>query len=72
LTPYVTIAKDTTRVAAGLKAAIHNPNISAEAKQQAAEKLQNLTCTAGTAATSTTEHNNRVFGGFCAILSSEI
>jgi hypothetical protein len=54
-------------VAAGLKAAIHNPNVSDEAKQNAALKLKNLP---GAAATDT-EHENRVLGGFRAVLSSE-
>src|ERR1700735_498773 len=54
--------KDTTRVAAGLKAAIHNSNVSpdSEAKDQAAEKLQNLTGAGIATTTSTTEHENRV------------
>ncbi|KAG8213794.1 HbrB-like-domain-containing protein [Butyriboletus roseoflavus] len=34
--------KDTTRVAAGLKAAIRNPNVSAEAKKHAKEKLKEM------------------------------
>jgi hypothetical protein len=59
--------KDTTRVAAGLKA-----NVSPEAKDQAAEKLQNLTGAGIATTTSTTEHENRVLGGFRAVLSSKI
>lgn len=34
--------KDPTRVAAGLKAAMHNPNVSAEAKDNAAQRLQEI------------------------------
>ena len=64
--------KDTTRVAAGLKAAIHNSNVSPEAKDQAAEKLQNLTDAGIATTTSTTEHENHVLGGFRAVLSSKI
>jgi hypothetical protein len=63
--------KDTTRVAAGLKAAINNPNVSPEAKNQAAAKLQNLSGTVETSTASSTEHENRVLGGFRAVLSSE-
>jgi len=63
--------KDTTRVAAGLKAAIHNSNVSPEAKDQAAEKLQNLTGAGIATTTSTTEHENRVLGGFRAVLSND-
>ncbi|KDQ57722.1 hypothetical protein JAAARDRAFT_194009 [Jaapia argillacea MUCL 33604] len=33
---------DPTRVAAGLKAAIHNPNVSEEAKERAAERLESM------------------------------
>jgi hypothetical protein len=51
---------------------MHNPNVSAEAKENAAQKLQNLSDTAETATASTTEHDNRVLGGFRAVLSSEI
>ncbi|VDC06279.1 unnamed protein product [Peniophora sp. CBMAI 1063] len=34
--------KDPTRVAAGLKAAMHNPNVSAEAKDNAAQRLEEI------------------------------
>ena len=34
--------KNPERVAAGLKASIHNPHVSKEAKESAAEKLQQL------------------------------
>lgn len=34
--------KNPERVAAGLKAAIHNPNVSEEAKEQAAAQLKNM------------------------------
>lgn len=34
--------KDQTRVAAGLKAAVHNPNVSEEAKEAATERLHEM------------------------------
>ena len=34
--------KDPSRVAAGLKATMHNPNVSAEAKENAAQRLEEI------------------------------
>lgn len=34
--------KDETRVAAGLKAAVHNPHVSEEAKERSAERLHDM------------------------------
>jgi Conidiation protein 6 len=51
--------KDAGRVAAGLKAAIRNPNVSDEAKDRAAERLQNL---GSETATTDSTHDNRVLG----------
>jgi hypothetical protein len=59
------IEKDTTRVAAGLKAAINNPNVSGEAKERAAEQLENME---GHFQTSGQE-SNRVLGGYKATLT---
>ena len=58
--------KDTTRVAAGLKAAINNPNVSEEAKDNAEQKLHQLGATSITQSNPNTvsndEHKNRVLG----------
>lgn len=40
--PYVLADKDQSHVIGGLKAAISNPNTSTEAKEHAAERLQEL------------------------------
>ncbi|KAI0666711.1 hypothetical protein C8Q78DRAFT_994779 [Trametes maxima] len=71
---------DERRVAAGLKAAIHNPNVSEEAKERAQERLQGM----GTTTSATQERDtgsypvgstdeaghetNRVLGGYKATL----
>ena len=70
------------RVAAGLKAAIHNPNVSAEAKERAQERLDDMGLT-GTAQNSHQQgshpahsvddggrETNRVLGGYKATLHS--
>ena len=67
------------RVAAGLKAAIHNPNVSAEAKERAQERLENMgvpdeiswerAYLTGTVDASGHEAN-RVLGGYKATLHS--
>ncbi|KAH9912770.1 Conidiation protein 6-domain-containing protein [Epithele typhae] len=66
---------DQTRVAAGLKAAIHNPNVSEEAKERAQERLETMGAAhvhpsshpVGTV--DTTGHEaNRVIGGYKAAL----
>ncbi|KAK7047710.1 hypothetical protein VNI00_006481 [Paramarasmius palmivorus] len=48
-------APDANRVAAGLKSAIHNPNVSSEAKESAQERLDAMTG-------NSQEHENRVLG----------
>lgn len=66
--------KDTTRVAAGLKAAIRNPNVSEEAKEHAREKLkemgQEVESTQEPQASHGTEESTRVLAGYKATLSS--
>ncbi|KAK0484948.1 hypothetical protein IW261DRAFT_1560618 [Armillaria novae-zelandiae] len=37
-----TTGKDPVRVAAGLKATVHNPNVSEEAKERATDQLQHM------------------------------
>lgn len=39
---YTDHTKNSTRVAAGLKAAIHNPNVSNEARKHARERLEKM------------------------------
>ncbi|KAI0744853.1 hypothetical protein C8Q76DRAFT_764358 [Earliella scabrosa] len=64
------------RVAAGLKAAIHNPNVSDEARERAQDRLENMSGFTETGdqsfATGTTDPNghevNRVLGGYKAAL----
>ncbi|KAI0344633.1 hypothetical protein BDW22DRAFT_1326777, partial [Trametopsis cervina] len=66
--------KDTTRVAAGLKAAIHNPNVSEEAKERAADRLDHMGGNGRTHdphAGTEGEHDNRVLGGYKATLTNE-
>ena len=60
--------KDTTRVAAGLRAAIHNPNVSEEAKERAADRLDNLGERSGGIAQGGAD-TNRVLGGYKATLA---
>ncbi|KAI8975919.1 Conidiation protein 6-domain-containing protein [Trametes punicea] len=71
---------DEKRVAAGLKAAVHNPNVSEEAKERAQERLESM----GTSADETSRNRgtnypvgstdeaghetNRVLGGYKATL----
>ncbi|KZT19704.1 hypothetical protein NEOLEDRAFT_936005 [Neolentinus lepideus HHB14362 ss-1] len=57
---------DPTRVAAGLKAAIHNPNVSGVAKERAAERLENMDTSTGTGGVET----SRQLGGYKATLSN--
>lgn len=59
--------KNPERVAAGLKAAIHNPNVSEEAKERAADRLEHM---GGAGHTGSIGHeSNRVLGGYKATLS---
>ncbi|KAI0360832.1 FAD/NAD(P)-binding domain-containing protein [Trametes cingulata] len=74
---------DEKRVAAGLKAAIHNPNVSEEAKERAQERLENMGASVDTGSrggnnnggsypAGTTDEagreTNRVLGGYKATL----
>ncbi len=61
--------KDATRVAAGLKAAINNPNVSEEAKDRAADKLDNLGGHSTSTHTQSGADSNRVLGGYKATLA---
>lgn len=61
---FSTEHKNPERVAAGLKAAIHNPNVSEEAKERASERLEHM----GEKST-TSPDTNRVLGGYKATLS---
>ncbi|CAL1707952.1 unnamed protein product [Somion occarium] len=69
-------SKDQARMAAGLKASIHNPNVSEEAKQRAAERLESMgtgeTLGQHTVSPPSSEHEqSRVLGGYKATLASE-
>ncbi|TBU22987.1 Conidiation protein 6-domain-containing protein [Dichomitus squalens] len=68
---------DEKRVAAGLKAAINNPNVSEEARERAQERLEHMgasteTDNSGRYATGTVDSSgheaNRVLGGYKATL----
>ncbi|KIP08301.1 hypothetical protein PHLGIDRAFT_127122 [Phlebiopsis gigantea 11061_1 CR5-6] len=68
--------KNPERVAAGLKAAIHNPNVSEEAKERAADRLDHIGEKTTTTHNTTGHHQgdrdtNRVLGGYKATLSNE-
>ncbi|EGN99641.1 hypothetical protein SERLA73DRAFT_159863 [Serpula lacrymans var. lacrymans S7.3] len=67
--------KDTGRVIAGLKAAIHNPNVSEEAKDNAIQRLNELgddTERGGAAyGRANQQGSTRVLGGYKATLSNE-
>ncbi|KIJ67543.1 hypothetical protein HYDPIDRAFT_166106 [Hydnomerulius pinastri MD-312] len=69
-------SKDSARVAAGLKAAIHNPNVSEEAKEHAMSKLREMghgverSSDAYGGATTTGQQESRVLGGYKATLSN--
>lgn len=62
--------KDPVRVAAGLKAAIHNPNVSEEAKERAAERLEGNGAGISVGDEVTDQHTHRVMGGYKATLTS--
>ena len=64
--------KDTTRVAAGLKAAIHNPNVSEEAKERAADKLEQIGSGMSAQIMQGGHDTNRVLGGYKATLTVRI
>ncbi|OJT10671.1 Conidiation-specific protein 6 [Trametes pubescens] len=70
---------DEKRVAAGLKAAIHNPNVSEEAKDRAQERLETMGTSVETTSRAPGSHpvgstdetgheTNRVLGGYKATL----
>ncbi|EKM54064.1 uncharacterized protein PHACADRAFT_185049 [Phanerochaete carnosa HHB-10118-sp] len=68
--------KNPERVAAGLKATMHNPNVSEEAKHHAAERLEQMGSGTGThrgesGSHSSTQDKNRVLGGYKATLANE-
>lgn len=67
--------KEPSRVAAGLKAAMHNPNVSEEARERAAERLKEMERDAEVASEEPqhpiTEESTRVLAGYKATLSSE-
>ena len=63
--PHFVSEQHATRVAAGLKAAIHNPNVSEEARERAAERLESMEGGNGD------QHQNRQLGGYKATLHSE-
>lgn len=71
LTDASCIDKDPVRVAAGLKASIHNPNVSEEAKERAVDKLEHMGAERGTTASESNEDTNRVLGGYKATLKSK-
>ncbi|KAH7877636.1 uncharacterized protein C8R40DRAFT_1263952 [Lentinula edodes] len=57
-------------VAGGLKAALHNPNVSEEAKANAQQRLENMGSATETEAPSYDEETNRVLGGYKATLTN--
>ncbi|KAL1754668.1 hypothetical protein FB107DRAFT_291470 [Schizophyllum commune] len=69
--------KNSNRVAGGLKATLHNPNIGEETKQSAAERLDQMGVDADSKApssqpaTSGQEHHNQRMGGFKATLHND-
>lgn len=73
LTVYAPADKDKTRVAAGLKAALHNPNVGDEAKERAAQKLDSLDGESILTDSRTTDEGShdahRVLGGYKATLT---
>ncbi|KAH9830723.1 uncharacterized protein C8Q71DRAFT_319797 [Rhodofomes roseus] len=72
-----TEGKNPTRVAAGLKAAIHNPNVSEEARDRAADRLEDISGNGGGHGNGTTttsfedQHSNRELGGYKATLHND-
>ncbi|KAI0063527.1 hypothetical protein BV25DRAFT_1915035 [Artomyces pyxidatus] len=70
-------SKNATRVAAGLKATLHNPNVSEGAKKSAQDRLEQMGAiepqsgTAKAAAEPGESHDTRVLGGYKATLSNE-
>ena len=59
-----------TRVAAGLKAALHNPNVSDEAKERAARRLESMEAESGDSGSySRGPNSSRILGGYKATLT---
>ncbi|KAI8975920.1 Conidiation protein 6-domain-containing protein [Trametes punicea] len=58
------------RVAGGLKASLHNPRVSQEAKERAAERLEEMGETSLSAGSTkgASQHKNHVLGGYKATL----
>ena len=70
-------SKDPTRVAAGLKAAMNNPNVSTEAKDNAAQRLEEIVGDVRTGSVDAddfeeSELSGRQAGGYKATLSSGV
>lgn len=57
--------KHTTRVAAGLKASINNPNVSEDARERAADRLESIE------GANSDQHQTRQLAGYKATLHSE-
>jgi hypothetical protein len=70
--------KDTARVVAGLKAAVHNPNVSNEAKENAMKRLEEMGQTADPSPPSQGKsaadeaHERNVLRGYKAATSSPL
>ncbi|TFK31718.1 hypothetical protein BDQ12DRAFT_693667 [Crucibulum laeve] len=61
--------KDPERVAAGLKASIHNPHVSKEAKDSATHRLDEMAGTS-THESKETEHEHHIMAGYKAALKN--
>lgn len=70
--------KDTARVVAGLKAAVHNPNVSNEAKENAIKRLEEMGQTADSnlptqgKSAADDAHERNVLRGYKAATSSKL
>jgi len=70
--------KDTARVIAGLKAAVHNPNVSNEAKENAMKRLEEMGQTADASppeqgkSAADDAHERNVLRGYKAATSSKL
>lgn len=58
------------RVIGGLKATLHNPKASEEAKEHASERIEELTGSPGESSDASQQHKNHVLGGYKATLNS--
>lgn len=61
--------KNPERVAAGLKAAVHNPNVSEEAKERAIDRLESMGEETYIGNASDGHETNRVLGGYKATMA---